>query len=90
MPPHKDPTRAIRNVMSESSFFKTYCAVHPEFKSQCALFWSSHRGMERGDALRDFRHAFPEYHRERKAYDKKMKRLRKQQTFQPNQVPLFD
>ena len=77
-------------IMVQSDFFKAYCLVHPEFKSQCAAFWNSHRGMERGDALRDYRHAFPEYHRERRSYDKKMKRLRQRQVFQPNQVALFD
>jgi len=75
--------------MAESSFFKTYCAVHPEFKAECASFWNSHRGMERGDALRDFRHAFPEYHRERRSYDKKMKRLRKQQAIAQQEI-LFE
>lgn len=76
--------------MAESAFFKTYCSMHPEFKSQCAQFWNSHRGVEKGEALRDFRHAFPEYHRERRAYDKKMKKLRKQQLLMPNQMALFN
>ncbi len=75
--------------MALSEFFKTYCSVHPEFKEQCAKFWASHRGMEKGDAFRAFRHEFPEYMRERRAYDRKQKRLRERQLTLPCQTPLF-
>lgn len=76
-------------MAAQSEFFKVFCSTHPGFKSECAKFWIEHKGMEKGDALRDFRHAFPEYTRERRSYDKKQKRLRKQKTIAQQEI-LFE
>lgn len=69
---------AIESMNNSSEFFKMYCIAHPGFAKESAQFWKEHKDIPRELAYKEFKQAFPDYKRARRAYDKKHSRIAKQ------------